>query len=89
MRLALPALLALFAVACTPAPDRSESPPAPSAPRLEAVFGSDSAGDYTHARARAALSFQPIMGHTTTFAMSGGISPGISMPRAASGSGSS
>ena len=49
MRLALPALLALFAVACTPAPDRSEAPPAPSAPRLEAVFGSDSAGDYTHA----------------------------------------
>ncbi len=49
MRIALPAVLALLAVACAPAPDRSEVPRAPSAPRLEAVLDTDSVGEYTHA----------------------------------------
>jgi predicted secreted hydrolase len=51
MRITLPTVLALLAVACAPAPDRSELPRAPPAPRLEAVLGSDGADDYTHARA--------------------------------------
>ena len=51
MRITLSTVLALLAVACGPRRIAVKLPRAPSAPRLEAVLGSDGADDYTHARA--------------------------------------
>ena len=50
MRAALAAVFALLALACSPpSPDYGESPAAPSAPRLDAVLGGETAGGYARA----------------------------------------
>jgi predicted secreted hydrolase len=57
MRVTAPVMFALFCVACGPAPDRSEAPPASSAPRLDAILGGEDAGEYARALAPRQFAF--------------------------------